>query len=301
MKPDSQHQQGLVSIAAAFAFWGIVVVFWKHLSPYNSIELIIHRIIWSFLLLIVTIGFRGNLKLLWHAFSDWKLIRLHLLNSILLALNWFSYVYAVTHGQILQGSLAYFMVPILNTSMGLLILGERLNRLQWAAIALATFGVLNEIVQFGKIPWLALIMAVTFAFYGLNKTRSNLGPMTSLAMETGLLFPVAVAALVHFQLSSGATVDLSRVHDEFWMVSAGFITVVPLLLFAYGAKRIQLTTIGIFQFLAPSITFLLGVFVYGEPFPPSKMITFVLIWIALILYLIHLFKKQRTIRPPLPQ
>lgn len=301
MKQNSQHQQGIISIAAAFSFWGIVVVFWKQLTPYNSVELIIHRIIWSFLLLIITIGFRGNLRVLLRAFSDWHLIRLHLVNGVLMTLNWLAYVYAVTHGQILQGSLAYFIVPILNTSMGLVLLGERLNRLQWIAITLATLGVLNEIFQFGKVPWLALIMAFTFAFYGLRKTRSKLGPMTALAMETGLLFPFAIAGLIYFHLSSNATMDFGSVQDRCWMLSVGLITIIPLLLFAYGAKRIQLTTIGVFQFLAPSITFFLGVFVYDEPFPLSKMITFALIWISLILYMLHLFKNRRIIKLPLPQ
>ena len=301
MQHDSQHRQGLISIALAFWLWGVVVVYWKQLAQYDSAELILHRFIWSFLILLVAIWTRGDLRSFWNSFRNWQLVRLHLINGLLISVNWFSYVYAVNHDQILQGSLAYFMVPILNTAMGLIFLKERLNRLQWAAIILATLGVTNEIVQFGRIPWLALLMAFTFGFYGLSKTRSELGPVRALAMETGLLLPFALGALVFLHVTSRATADLTRAVPLLWMISVGFITVAPLLLFAYGAKRIQLTTIGVFQFLAPSITFSVGVWMYGEPFPASKMITFSLIWVALLIYLVHLFRKQRAPKAPLPQ
>lgn len=301
MKHDSQHRQGLFSIALAFWLWGVVVVYWKQLAQYDSAELILHRFIWSFFILLIAIWLRGDLRSFWNTFRDWRLVRLHLINGLLISINWFAYVYAVNHDRVLESSLAYFIVPILNTAMGLIFLKERLNRLQWAAIILATLGVTNEIVQFGSVPWLALLMAFTFGFYGLRKTRSELGPVRALAMETGLLLPLVLGALIFLYTTSRATVDLTQTVPLLWMISAGFITVTPLLLFAYGAKRIQLTTIGVFQFLAPSITFFVGVFIYGEPFTPSKMITFSLIWVALAIYLVHLFKKQRVPKTPLPR
>lgn len=294
---SNQQQQGLMAIASAFAFWGIAVIFWKDLTGYNSIELTIHRLLWAFLILLVTIIIRGNLKVFLKAFLHWKWVKLHLLNGLLITVNWVAYVYAITHEQILQGSLAYFMVPILNTCMGFFVLKEQLNRLQWTAIALATIGVINEIWQFGQVPWLALLMAFSFAIYGMNKTRSPLDPISALAMETGLMLPLALGALIYYQRFGTSTIDLTQPHDWFWMASTGLITTIPLLLFAYGAKRIQLTTIGILQFLAPTIKFFLGVFLYGEAFPASKKITFALIWIALALYIYNLFSRQRETLP----
>ena len=189
MKQDSQHRQGLISIALAFWLWGVVVIFWKQLDSYDSVELILHRFIWSFLILIAALWLRGDLGSFWKSFHDWRLVRLHFINGLLISCNWFAYVYAVNHDKVLESSLAYFIVPVLNTAMGLLFLKERLNRLQWAAITLATLGVLNEIVQFGSVPWLAVVMASTFGFYGLRKTRSELGPVRALAMETGATTP----------------------------------------------------------------------------------------------------------------
>jgi chloramphenicol-sensitive protein RarD len=292
------QQHGMAAIAAAFIFWGVVVIFWKQVAHVHSLELIAHRLLWGFLILLVTVSLRGTLPLVTGALRDPSLLRLHLVNAVLLTANWLAYVHAVTHNQILQGSLAYFMVPILNTLMGCIFLKEKLNRSQWIAISLATCGVANEILHFGKVPWLALLMAFTFAWYGMNKVRSTLGPLTSLTLETGLLAPLAVAGIVIFQLQESRTTDLTCASDLAWMFSTGAITVVPLLLFAYGARRIPLTTIGIFQFLAPSVKFGLGVFVYGEAFPVSKVFTFALIWCALGIYVASLVHRKMT--TPLP-
>jgi len=283
-----------MAVGFAFAIWGVVVIFWKQLEGYGSVELIIHRLIWGIFFGTITIWFRGNFGTLWKALHNKRQIRIHLINGLLITVNWLSYVYAVTHDHILQGSLAYFMVPILNTAMGFLILKERLSTLQWIAISLATLGVANEIIQFGQLPWLAILMALTFAFYGMNKTRSELGPLTSLTMEMILMLPIAVVTLIILYVKGYSTVDPHSIHDWLWMMCTGVITIIPLVLFAFGARRIQLTTIGVFQFLAPSIKFFLGVFLYGEAFPTSKLITFAFIWVALAIYLFHLFGSKKS-------
>jgi len=287
--------QGLAATAGAFGVWGFVVVFWHELGRFGSLELVFYRFVFSFLWLLLLIRMRGTWPLLVESMRDPKRVRLHLVNGILISTNWFAYVYAVTHEKVLEGSLAYFMVPILNTAMGYLILKERLTRLQLTAILCATVGVLNEIIQFGAVPWLALVMAGTFAIYGMNKTRSPLGPVTALAMETGLLLPLAMVGLLWMHLAGSATVSVTNGSDLLWMAATGLVTITPLLLFAFGAKRVQLTTIGVFQFIAPSIKFALGVFLYGEPFPPSKLITFLFIWTALGIYLLHLFRSRKRV------
>jgi chloramphenicol-sensitive protein RarD len=293
-EPDSNSQrEGLLAVASAFAFWGIVVVYWKQQSEYNAFELIFHRLLWASLLLLLIIKIRGKLKEFIQAFKCAKTLRLHAINGGLISANWICYVYAVTHGHILEGSLAYFMVPILNTAMGFLILREKLSRLQWISIGLATIGVANEIIQFGKLPWMALIMAGTFAIYGLNKTRSNLGPITALAVETWIYTPVAIVGLVVFHFQGIGTLELTSMSSWLLAISMGAVTIIPLVLFAFGARRIQLTTIGLLQFIAPSIKFVVGVFLYGEPFPLSKLITFCLIWSALLVYLFYLFSPKR--------
>jgi chloramphenicol-sensitive protein RarD len=298
IEQNSNQNYGMIGIATAFIFWGVVVIFWKQVAHVHAVELIVHRLVWGFLILLITVSIRGTLPNLIQALRSRSLVQLHLGNSILLTANWLAYVYAVTHEQILQGSLAYFMVPILNTVMGCLFLKENLSRTQWIAIALATAGVCNEIIHFGEIPWLALVMAFTFAWYGMNKARSTLGPLTALTLETGLLTPLALAGMLWFQFNPAKTIDLLQLSDLLWMLSTGVITVIPLLLFAYGARRIPLTTIGIFQFLAPSVKFGLGVFVYGEPFPVSKVITFALIWCALAVYIASMIRRKPA--PPLP-
>ncbi len=296
MNNRSQQQKGLFSVALAFAVWGIVVIFWKQLGAFGSIELIIHRLIWGFVFASLTVFLRGNLSVLLNALKDRRQIRIHFINGTLITINWLSYVYAITHNHILEGSLAYFMVPILNTAMGFLILKERLRPLQWIAISLATLGVANEIIQFGRLPWLALIMAFTFAFYGMNKTKSELGPLTSLTMEITLILPFALVALVLLHVKGMTVMDPTSSQDWLWMMATGIITIVPLILFAFGAKRIQLTTIGVFQFIAPTLKFFLGVFLYHEAFSSSKLITFALIWIALAIYLYHLFTQNSEIQ-----
>ena len=294
MTSKSEQNKGLLATAGAFGWWGFVVIYWKNLTGYDSFELIFYRLVFSFIFLLAIIRIRGKWGVFVKSIKNPKVLRLHFFNGFLITGNWLAYVYAVTHERILEGSLAYFMVPILNMAMGFLILKEKLNRLQLIAIALATAGVINEIIQFGAVPWLALVMAVSFAIYGMNKKRSNLGPVTALAMETGLFFPLAVGGLVFMHFTGSTTFEITQPSELLLAISTGTITIIPLLLFAYGASRVQLTTIGLFQFIAPSLKFGIGVYLYGEAFPPSKMITFALIWIALFLYIFHLFSSRKS-------
>lgn len=289
---SNQQRQGLLAVSFAFAIWGIVVVFWKQLEAFGSVELILHRLLWGFGFGLLLVKLRGKLPEYLTAIRDRRQLRIHFINGLLITSNWLAYVYAITHEHILEGSLAYFMVPILNTAMGFFLLKERLRPLQWIAISLASLGVLNEILQFGRVPWLALIMAITFACYGMNKTRSELGPLTGLTLEITLMLPLAAVGFVWLFLSGQAVANPAQAGDWLWMMATGLITLTPLVLFAFGARRIQLTTIGVFQFLAPTIKFLIGVFLYHEPFNASKLITFAFIWIALILYLVHLFSHH---------
>ena len=288
-----QQRQGMLAVFCAFSIWGIVVIFWKQLEAYGSLELILHRLVWGFLFAFLVVCLKGNLPSYLAAMCNGRQLRIHFINGLLISVNWLCYVYAITHGHILEGSLAYFMVPIFNTAMGFFILKEKLKPLQWVAISLATLGVLNEIIQFGRLPWLALIMATTFAFYGMNKSKSELGPVTSLTMEITLMLPLAALGFVYIYAKGIAVVSPLSIHDWLWMAATGIITITPLILFAYGAQRIQLTTIGVFQFFAPSIKFFLGVYLYHEAFSSSKLFTFSLIWIALAIYLFHLFTQER--------
>ena len=290
---SQQHKQGLTAVSLAFGIWGIVVLFWKQLEHYGSVELILYRLLWGFAFGLALVSLRGTFPDYLAALRSARQLRIHLFNGLLITANWLAYVYAITHEHILEGSLAYFMVPILNTAMGFLLLKERLRPLQWIAITCASFGVLNEVIQFGRIPWLALIMAGTFAWYGMNKTKSELGPLTGLTLEITLMLPLAMIGFVWLFLSGQAVANPTQPGDWIWMMSTGLVTLTPLVLFAYGARRIQLTTIGVFQFLAPTIKFAIGVFVYHEPFTSSKLITFAFIWVALVLYLIHLFQRHK--------
>ena len=277
----------------AFGLWGILPIFWKLLSDIPPYEIVAHRIIWSCV-------FTGTLLLVLHKWKQIKSIlknksklRGILLCGLLLSVNWLTFIYAVNSNQVLDASMGYYINPLISVFLGLLVLKERINFWQKIAILLAITGVFLVTFQFGNLPWIALTLAFTFGFYGLIKKTGGVDPIIGLTLETSLMVPFALvyALIIHtngssaFLTGSGST--------TFLLLSTGIITAVPLLFFAGAAQKIHLSRVGFIQYLTPTCFFLLGRFVYKEPFSSIQLISFIFIWTALFLYSISSRKKTQ--------
>jgi chloramphenicol-sensitive protein RarD len=288
--------RGVLAALSCFLLWGVFPLYWKQMQGIAATELIAHRVVWSLLFLAAVMGSRrGGFATLRAALTDARTIGRTVLSGGLLAVNWLVYVWAVTHDQVIESSLGYFLVPLVNVAMGFLILHERPRPLQWVAITAAAIGVLLLLVRLGHIPWIALVLAGSWGCYSLMRKRSPLGALDGLAAETLLYAPLAVAFLLwQYHTGAGALgrVDL-RTH--FFVLSTGAVTAVPLILFVYGAQRIRLTTVGLLQYVAPTVQFLLGLLVYREPFDAARLNAYGFIWAGLALYTADSFWAQRRL------
>lgn len=292
----AQARAGALAATACYFLWGLVPLYWKQLAAVNPLELIAHRHIWSLALLLALIAAQRNFGEIAAALRTGRSLRTQLLSASLLTGNWLIYVWGVNSGHVIETSLGYFLVPLVNVAAGRFVLHEHLRRAQWIAIVLAATGVALLVAQVGRPPWIALVVAVTWGGYSLMRKQSKLGAITGLTLETLLLAPFAVA-FIFWQHHNG-TGALGRVdlHTHLLILSSGVITAVPLLLFAYGARRIRLSTLGLLQYLAPSVQLALGIWVYHEAFSRARALCFVFIWAALGLYTIDNVIAQRRSR-----
>lgn len=284
---------GAPAAAAGFLLWGIVPIYWKQMQGVAPTELIAHRIVWSLFFLCGILAWQRNFASLRPAFAGARAAGLTLASSLLITVNWTVYVWAVNTGHILETSLGYFLVPLMNVALGSMLLHEKLRPLQWAAIGLAALGVGLLLVRIGHFPWIALTIAGSWAAYGLLKKKSAQGPIAGLTAETLLLFPAAAGLLLWLAGQDGGVLGHADLRLHAYVLSAGVITAVPLLLFAYGAQRMRLTSLGLLQYLAPSVQFLIGLFIYREPFDTARFQAFALIWAGLIVYSADMFWAQR--------
>lgn len=288
-----ERRRGVLAAASCYFLWGLVPLYWKQLAALDAVELIAHRHVWSLLLLGVLIGIQGGFAGVAAALRDARTLGTHGLSATLLTANWLVYIWGVNTGHVIETSLGYFLVPLVNVAAGRFVLHEHLRRLQWLAIALAAAGVILMIAQLGRPPWIALVLAATWGGYSLMRKRSTLGALAGLTVETLLLAPLA-AGFLAWQHSTGAGA-LGRVDlpTHLLVLSSGIVTAVPLVLFAYGARRIRLSTLGLLQYLAPSVQLLIGIWVYHEPFARDRVLSFSFIWSALVLYTADNLLAQR--------
>ncbi len=292
--------KGILNGIAAYALWGFFPIYWKLLHEVPSLQLIGHRIAWSFLLLLGVIILTGQ----WNDFRsklDARAFGIYLIASLLVGVNWLTYVWAVNAGFIVETSLGYFINPLLSVLMGVIFLRERLRITQWIPVVLAALGVLYLTFAYGRLPWIALLLAFTFGFYGLVKKLAPLGSLYGLTFETGILFLPALAYLGILQANNTAVFLHSSLTLDLLMIGGGIVTTVPLLLFASAAKQIPLSMIGVLQYLAPSIQFLIGIFVYKEVFDNSRLIGFGLVWLALIIFWAENYLANRVLVEPIPE
>jgi chloramphenicol-sensitive protein RarD len=290
-------RKGILYAFCAYLIWGLFPIYWKLIKHVPAIQLIGHRITWSFILLAAVLFATRKWSELRALSSDRKIIRIYFIAALLVGANWFIYVWAVNAGYIVEASLGYFINPLLSVLLGLIFLRERLRLFQWIAIGLASAGVLYLTVDYGHLPWISLGLAFTFGFYGLVKKIAPLSPLNGLTLETGILFLPALFFLAYQDwLGRGAFLHTGPISD-FLMAGAGVITTIPLLLFASAARRIPLTMIGILHYITPTCQFLLAVLVYGEAFTANRAIGFGIVWIALIIFGVEGFLSLRTAPP----
>jgi chloramphenicol-sensitive protein RarD len=281
--------------------WGLFPLYWKQLENIPALQLIGHRIAWSFVALFIFVLVTRQVRALRLAL-DARTIRTYTAAALLISVNWFTYVWAVTHGFVVETSLGYYINPLLSVLLGVLIFRERLRPLQWLPLGFAAVGVLYLSLTHGQVPWIALILAVTFGLYGMVKKVAPLGSLFGLTLETGLLYLPAIAYLVYCELQGQAAFLHSTVLKNWMMVGGGLVTAIPLLLFAAAATRIPLTTIGVLQYLNPTMQFLLGVLVYHESFNRVRLIGFAIIWAGLALFWLEgLYASRSGGGQPLPE
>jgi len=275
--------KGIWYALGAYVLWGLFPIYWKWLHDVPALQLISHRIGWSFILLmIVIIATRQWTKL--RSTLTWRVLGIYLIAGLLLSVNWLIYVWGVNTEHVVETSLGYFINPLLSVLLGMIFLKERLRPLQWLPVGLAALGVIYLTWTYGSLPWIALSLAFSFGFYGLVKKTSPLGSLFGLTLETGLVFLPALGYLVYVQIVGQGAFGHSGVVPDLLMVGTGIVTAIPLLMFASAARRIPLTMVGIMQYIAPTLQFLLGVLLYKEPFTTTRLIGFSLVWIALIVF-----------------
>jgi len=286
---------------AAYAMWGFFPIYWKLLHEIPAIQLLGHRIVWSFLLLaafILLTKQAGDFRSV--AFNR-RTLGIYTIAGVLLSANWLIYVWSVNAGFIVETSLGYFINPLLSVLFGVIFLRERLRPAQWVPVIIAAIGVTYLTVAYGRPPWIALSLAVTFGLYGLVKKLSPLGSVYGLTLETGIVFPIALLYLIVVQAGGAGEFLRDSFTIDLLLIGAGVVTTIPLLMFASAAKQIPLNMIGVLQYFAPTIQFLIGVFIYKEPFDHTRLIGFGIVWLALIIFWVENFIAHRNPVEPIPE
>ncbi len=301
MRTGAPARSGTAAAAAAFFLWGLFPLYWKMLAAVPALEIVAHRTAWGF----VAVGLWVSLRRRWTdargvARSPGTVARLAG-SAVLIALNWLIYVWAVTHDQVVEASLGYFINPLVNVLLGVLVLRERLSRAQWIAVALAAAGVFVLTAGHGRLPWIALALAVSFGLYGLARKTVGADAVVGLLWETGLLAPLAAAWLLSLGARGSGAFGPAHAGASVLLVLGGAVTAVPLVLFAQGARSLPLSTLGLLQYLSPSIQFLLAVLVFRERFTALHAATFAFIWTALGVLSWDLRRKLRHERAAEPR
>jgi chloramphenicol-sensitive protein RarD len=275
---------GAAAAALAYCLWGIFPLYIKQVASVSPLEIVAHRSVWCLVFMLVLLAVLKRFACLRDALRQPRTLAVFAASALLLSANWLIYVWAVNNGRVLDASLGYFINPLFNVLLGYLVLKERPRAGQWAAVALAALGVLWLTLGAGQLPWVALVLAASFGLYGLLRKTAPLGAIEGLTLETLVLAPLMAALMAWFIFSGTGRFTHGGAVLDAWLLLAGPFTAVPLLLFAYGARRVTLATLGLLQYLGPSIHFLLGVYVYHEPFEPARFVGFGLIWAALVVY-----------------
>ncbi len=293
---DPTTGRGVAAAIAAFVMWGLFPLYLIGLLKVSAMQITAHRIVWSCLFVLGWLAATGDLGKLREAVSrEGVLIRL-VASAFFIAVNWLGFAWAVNHGHVLEVSLAYFIGPLINVLLGIFVLSERLDRAQWTAVVFAAVGVAYLTFIAGHPPWIALMVGSSFAFYGLIRKTVSIDALPGLAVETILLVPFAAGFLIWCEMQGiGSFGHMSGLVDGL-LLAGGIVTSVPLFLFAYGARRVPFSTIGVLQFIAPSMQLVCGLVVFKEPLAAARLVGFVLIWIGLLIYIGNALRQSRARR-----
>lgn len=296
---DKDYRDGTFFALAAFGFWGLVPIFFKQLASVGPWEILADRVFWSFILLMLWLAVKSQWLEIRAALTDPKQRLLLFCSACVIAANWVIFIWAVNAGRILETSLGYYINPLLNIVLGMVFFQERLRPLQWLAVALAVIGVSYQVIELGHLPWVSLALAFSFGIYGLLRKKTTVSAVAGLSVETLLLSPLALLYLAWL----GWRGDWGFSDTDHWLnfllISTGLVTTLPLLWFTAAARRLPLSTLGFWQYLGPTLSMLIAVWVYEETFGPARQVTFIIIWIALAIFTLDSWRyasQQRRIR-----
>ncbi|QGQ46554.1 EamA family transporter RarD [Metabacillus sediminilitoris] len=293
------YKQGILYTAGSYFLWGILPLYWKMVENVSAEEILAHRVFWSFLFMIGLLTFNKewkNIKVASKRIIQKPMLLLSLvLSSLLISLNWFVYIWSVNNGHIIETSLGYYINPLISVILGMIFFKERLNLWQKLSFVVAAIGVVLMTLHYGKFPWVALTLALSFGLYGLTKKMTKLSSSVGLTFETMVVTPIAGYYLVMMEISGKLEFFSFDLSTTLLLVGAGIVTAVPLLLFASGAQRIPLFMVGVLQYIAPTITLIIGVILFNEPFTNIEVITFSFIWCALLLFTLSNSKYFRKV------
>jgi chloramphenicol-sensitive protein RarD len=283
--------------ASAYILWGIVPLFWPLLEPATAVEALAHRFIWSLLFVAVALTITSrwaHFRALW---SDRRRVAFLGLASVVIAVNWGVFIWGVTNGHVIETSLGYFINPLVTVMLGVFVLGEAMSSWQWVAVGVGALAVAILTLDYGRLPWIALVLAGSFATYGFLKKQAKLGAVEALGAETLLLAPLGVAYLVALEMNGSGTFGHAGPGNALLLAATGVVTAVPLLLFGGAATRLSLTSLGLLQYLGPGLQFIFGLTVFGEPMTGPRWAGFLLVWVALVIFTVDgLLRRRRTVR-----
>jgi chloramphenicol-sensitive protein RarD len=293
--------KGILAGIGAYTLWGLFPIYWRLLEQDPAIEILAHRMVWSLVFVAGILTLQKEWRWLGEVLRNRRTVVIYTLAAILLSLNWYTYIWAVNAGYVVEASLGYFINPLVNFLLGVIFLGEKLRGGQVAAVILAGLGVVYLTVNYGSLPWISLVLAFTFGMYGLIKKTAPLESMHGFSLETLVLFLPALAYLFYRNASGIGAFVHQGLLVTMLLILAGPVTSIPLLMFGYAARRIPLSMLGFIQYITPTLQFLLGVFVYFEPFPKARLVGFGIIWLALLVYSLEgvIFNRKLKVNPSL--
>ncbi|QUM74848.1 EamA family transporter RarD [Moritella sp. 24] len=293
MTTNNDTKHGVIFAILAYVMWGLAPLYFKQLHEVPAYEILAHRALWSCIFVAVLVSLFKFWPMVKSVLSTPKNIFLLLCTSLLISINWLTYIWAVNNGHLLDASLGYFINPIINVLLGMVFLSEKLRKLQWVAILLAIVGILIQVISLGYLPWVALVLSCSFGFYGLMRKKLKLNPLVGLFIETMIMLPVA--AIYLFLIADSATADLASnsMSLNLLLISAAFVTTIPLLCFNHAAVRLPLSTLGFFQYIGPTLLFIMGVTLFDEAINTETLMTFAFIWAGLVLFSVDGIKHNR--------
>jgi chloramphenicol-sensitive protein RarD len=289
-----ERRLGVVSGLGAYALWGLFPLYFPLLEPAGGVEIVAHRVLWSLVVLAILLTVVRRWSHVRAAVADRRTLVVLGAAAVLIAGNWLVFVYGVNSGHVVETSLGYFINPLVSVVLGVAVFSERLRRMQWVAVAVAAVAVGVLTVDYGRPPWIALSLALTFGLYGLMKKLVKVEAAPGLFVETALVALPAAVVLGVLHAHGSGTFGSAGVGNALLLASSGIATAIPLLLFAAAARRIPLSTVGLLQYLTPSMQLLIGVFVYGEPMPPVRLAGFAIVWLALALFTVDSLRHARS-------